>query len=67
MQDQGWRAFRRQLEYMPAWKGAQLIAAPAHYTSQTCPCCDHGPADNPSVCAWARITIQYSQCPQGMI
>ncbi len=44
--DQGWGKFRRQLEYKAAWKGAQLIAVPAHYTSQTCPCCGHVSRDN---------------------
>lgn len=44
--DQGWGEFRRQLEYKAAWKGAQLIAVPAHYTSQTCPHCGHVSRDN---------------------
>ena len=44
--DQGWGEFRRQLEYKATWKGAQLIAVPAHYTSQTCPSCGHVSADN---------------------
>ncbi|MBH2010199.1 MAG: transposase, partial [Xanthomonadaceae bacterium] len=39
--DQGWFEFRRQLEYKLAWSGGILIAVPAHYTSQTCPCCGH--------------------------
>ncbi|CAM3730893.1 transposase [Polaromonas hydrogenivorans] len=39
--DQGWFEFRRQLEYKLAWNGGILIAVPAHYTSQTCPCCGH--------------------------
>ncbi|CAM3336930.1 transposase [Polaromonas hydrogenivorans] len=39
--DQGWFEFRRQLEYKLGWNGGILIAVPAHYTSQTCPCCGH--------------------------
>ncbi|ABM38066.1 RNA-guided endonuclease InsQ/TnpB family protein [Polaromonas naphthalenivorans] len=39
--DQGWFEFRRQLEYKLAWNGGVLIAVPAQYTSQTCPCCGH--------------------------
>jgi putative transposase len=35
--DQGWREFRRQLEYKIAWNGGMVIAVPAQYTSQTCP------------------------------
>jgi putative transposase len=39
--DQGWGEFRRQLEYKMDWAGGTLIAVPAQYTSQTCPCCGH--------------------------
>ncbi|MEO7159204.1 MAG: transposase [Polaromonas sp.] len=39
--DQGWFEFRRQLEYKLNWTGAILIPVPAHYTSQSCPCCGH--------------------------
>lgn len=34
--DQGWSEFRRQLGYKLNWAGGQLIAVPAHYTSQQC-------------------------------
>ena len=44
--DQGWGEFRRQLEYKLAWKGATLLAVPAHNTSRTCPCCTHVSKDN---------------------
>lgn len=44
--DQGWGAFRSMMTYKAAWTGAHLIAVPAHYTSQTCPCCGHVSADN---------------------
>jgi putative transposase len=37
--DQGWFAFRRQLEYKMAWSGGRLLAVPPHHTSRTCPCC----------------------------
>lgn len=37
--DQGWFEFRRQLDYKLAWRGGWLVPVPAHYTSQTCPCC----------------------------
>ena len=44
--DQGWYEFRRQLEYKQLWKGGEVLAVPAHYTSQRCPCCDHVSKDN---------------------
>lgn len=44
--DQGWFEFRRQLDYKLAWAGGWLVAVPPHYTSQTCPCCDHVSKDN---------------------
>ena len=44
--DQGWGEFRRQLEYKTAWNGGVLLAVPAQYTSQTCPCCGHVSKDN---------------------
>jgi len=44
--DQGWYAFRRQLDYKLEWNGGQLIAVPPRNTSRTCPCCGHVSADN---------------------
>ncbi|MBB3048951.1 putative transposase [Litorivivens lipolytica] len=44
--DQGWYEFRRQLEYKQAWLGGDVLAVPAHHTSQTCPACDHVSPDN---------------------
>ena len=44
--DQGWAEFRRQLEYKMVWDGGMLLAVPAHYTSQTCPCCGHVAKEN---------------------
>lgn len=44
--DQGWYEFRRQLEYKQNWKGGLLVAVPAHYTSQTCPSCQHVTKEN---------------------
>ena len=44
--DQGWHEFRRQLEYKQFWKGGLLIAVTAHYTSQTCPICQHVSREN---------------------
>jgi len=44
--DQGWHEFRRQLDYKLGWQGGQLIAVPAHHTSQTCPACAHVAAAN---------------------
>jgi putative transposase len=44
--DQGWYEFRRQLEYKQQWNGGIVIAVPAQYTSQTCPCCGHVSKDN---------------------
>lgn len=37
--DQGWFEFKRQLEYKQRWLGGELLAVPAHYTSQRCSCC----------------------------
>ena len=44
--DQGWYEFRRQLQYKLAWNGGQLIAVPAHLTSQICPACRHVSTEN---------------------
>ncbi|MGI2870092.1 RNA-guided endonuclease InsQ/TnpB family protein, partial [Vibrio alginolyticus] len=44
--DQGWYEFRRQLEYKQLWNGGLVVAVPAQYTSQTCPCCSHASKDN---------------------
>ncbi|WP_018404802.1 RNA-guided endonuclease InsQ/TnpB family protein [Marinobacter gelidimuriae] len=44
--DQGWHEFRRQLTYKQAFRGGEVLAVPAHYTSQTCPVCQHISADN---------------------
>ncbi|EJG0221725.1 transposase [Vibrio parahaemolyticus] len=44
--DQGWYEFRRQLEYKQLWNGGLVVAVPAQYTSQTCPCCGHVSKDN---------------------
>lgn len=44
--DQGWYEFRRQLEYKQAWAGGDVVAVPAHHTSQTCPSCNHVSRDN---------------------
>jgi putative transposase len=46
IQTQGWREFRRQLEYKLAWRGGWLIAVPPHNTSRTCPACGHVAAEN---------------------
>jgi putative transposase len=39
--DQGWYEARRQLEYKQKWRGGDLLAVPAKYTSQKCSCCGH--------------------------
>jgi len=44
--DQGWHEFRRQLQYKQLWNGGLVVAVPAQYTSQTCPCCSHVSRDN---------------------
>ena len=44
--DQGWREFRRQLEYKIEWAGGLLVAVPAMNTSRTWPCCGHVSRDN---------------------
>jgi len=44
--DQGWFEFRRQLDYKLDWNGGMLVAVPAQYTSQTCPCCGHVAKEN---------------------
>jgi putative transposase len=44
--DQGWFEFRRQLEYKAGWAGGEVLAVPAHHTSQTCPACGHVSAEN---------------------
>lgn len=44
--DQGWYEFRRQLEYKQIWRGGEVIAVPARYTSQICPDCGYKDAKN---------------------
>lgn len=44
--DQGWKEFRRQLEYKLKANGGQLIAVNPAYTSQTCSSCGHCERDN---------------------
>jgi putative transposase len=44
--DQGWGMFRRMLEYKQRWRGGEIIAVNARYTSQTCPECGHGSKAN---------------------
>lgn len=43
---QGWGEARRQLEYKQLWRGGQVIAVPAAYTSQRCSVCGHTEAGN---------------------
>jgi putative transposase len=50
--DQGWREFRRQLDYKLAWSGGHLIVVPPQHTSRTCPCCGHVSAENRQTQAW---------------
>ncbi|CAI1004432.1 transposase, IS605 OrfB family [Serratia quinivorans] len=44
--DQGWYEMRRQLEYKQLWRGGQVLAIPAAYTSQRCACCGHTAKEN---------------------
>jgi putative transposase len=44
--DQGWYEMRRQLEYKQLWRGGQVLAIPAAYTSQRCACCGHTVKEN---------------------
>jgi putative transposase len=44
--DAAWAEFRRQLSYKLAWRGGELLAVPAAYTSQRCSVCGHVHADN---------------------
>ena len=37
--DQGWREFRRQLDYKVSWQGGLLLAVPPQHTSQMCTRC----------------------------
>lgn len=44
--DAAWSEFRRQLEYKAAWRGGEVIAVPAAYTSQRCSCCGLKDSEN---------------------
>jgi len=44
--DQGWYKFRSQLEYKSNWNGGEVIAVPAHFTSQTCSSCGYKSKEN---------------------
>lgn len=60
--DQGWSEFRRQLEYKQAWRGGAVVAIPAAYTSQTCPCCGHvSPENRKSQAAFVCVDCGFSE------
>jgi len=40
------RQIRTLLAYKTQWRGSQLLAVPAHYTSQTCSACGHVAREN---------------------
>ena len=44
--DQGWREFRRQLDYKLKWAGGDLIVVSAQYTSQQCSGCGYIAQEN---------------------
>jgi len=44
--DQGWSMFAAMLEYKQQWRGGEVCYVPAHYTSQTCPNCQHKSQEN---------------------
>lgn len=44
--DQGWGELRRQLEYKMTWNGGLFVAVAPHFTSQTCPSCEHVSKEN---------------------
>jgi len=44
--EQGWFELRRQLEYKQAWRGGQVLAVPAAFTSQRCSECGHTEKEN---------------------
>jgi putative transposase len=44
--NQGWGEFRRQLTYKQAFRGGEVLAVPAHHTSQTSPACQYVSDDN---------------------
>ena len=44
--DQGWREFKRQLDYKLLWKGGKLVEVDFRYTSQTCSCCGFKAKEN---------------------
>ena len=60
--DQGWFAFRRQLDYKLAWAGGWLVAVPPHYTSQTCPECGHcSKANRPTQADFACVQCGFEE------
>jgi putative transposase len=44
--DQGWGMFVNMLDYKQNWNGGMVLRVSAHYTSQTCPCCQHVAKEN---------------------
>jgi putative transposase len=44
--DSGWSQLRELLAYKLEDRGGQLVAVPAHHTSQTCAACGHRAAEN---------------------
>jgi putative transposase len=44
--DQGWFAFRIQLDYKLFWRGGMLVEVNPQHTSQQCSCCGHRAKEN---------------------
>jgi putative transposase len=44
--DQGWREFRRQMEYKMIWTGGLFVPVPPQNTSSACPGCGHISTEN---------------------
>ena len=44
--DQGWYAFRRQLDYKLSWRGGMLAEVNHRHTSLRCSCCGHTAKEN---------------------
>lgn len=59
--DQGWRMFRRMLEYKQLWRGGEVIAVNPRYTSQTCPQCGHvSPKNRPQQALFSCEQCSYT-------
>ncbi len=60
--ERAWGEINRQLTYKTLWYGSDLVAFPAHYSSQECSECGHVAAENrPSQAVFRCVACQHAE------